>query len=525
MDKKTLLAFLLIAGILMLIPYYYELVGLAPAAEKSEDGLSAPQENKQGSALSGTDTTPSLVSPSEVASSNAPHLSSAYAEAAAFQIETPLYSATISSAGGGTIKSFFLKQYLDSDSQHVQLVQPDINDMNPLIEFTSVTGNSVLLDAPFTLSAGPSHGQVLAITDGKEVVNFLLETPAGIVTKSLTFYASNYIIDVGIDLSTISRSVVSQEQFRVLWRGGPITTEGNKKDDIQYFAAHLYQGGEITKHNGKSGQVVASTGQTGWTALRSKYFTTALIPRTTSNFGKISSLGAAAPTATGHPSRPGYDMAVGLSSKGPAECSLYIGPLKYGRIKALGVGLEKTMNFGLSFIRGISKGILYLLVTLHDYIPNYGVLLIIFSVVVKVLVYPLTKKSYQSTKEMQAVQPLIAALREKYKGDPQRLNQETMKLYKEHGVNPLGGCLPMLLQMPLLFAIFTVFRTTIELRGAPFVLWITDLSAPDTVYQFPGGFSVPIYGDQIAVLPILMGVSMFVQQKCLVRRLNHSRSL
>lgn len=206
-------------------------------------------------------------------------------------------------------------------------------------------------------------------------------------------------------------------------------------------------------------------------------------------------------------------MAVGLSSKGPAECSLYIGPLKYGRIKALGVGLEKTMNFGLSFIRGISKGILYLLVTLHDYIPNYGVLLIIFSVVVKVLVYPLTKKSYQSTKEMQAVQPLIAALREKYKGDPQRLNQETMKLYKEHGVNPLGGCLPMLLQMPLLFAIFTVFRTTIELRGAPFVLWITDLSAPDTVYQFPGGFSVPIYGDQIAVLPILMGVSMFVQQK------------
>lgn len=229
MDKKTLLAFLLIAGILMLIPYYYELVGLAPAAEKSEDGLSAPQENKQGSALSGTDTTPSLVSPSEVASSNAPHLSSAYAEAAAFQIETPLYSATISSAGGGTIKSFFLKQYLDSDSQHVQLVQPDINDMNPLIEFTSVTGNSVLLDAPFTLSAGPSHGQVLAITDGKEVVNFLLETPAGIVTKSLTFYASNYIIDVGIDLSTISRSVVSQEQFRVLWRGGPITTEGNKK--------------------------------------------------------------------------------------------------------------------------------------------------------------------------------------------------------------------------------------------------------------------------------------------------------
>jgi YidC/Oxa1 family membrane protein insertase len=204
-------------------------------------------------------------------------------------------------------------------------------------------------------------------------------------------------------------------------------------------------------------------------------------------------------------------MALGFSSSNPVDCSLYLGPLEYNHIKNLNVELENIMNFGWFFIKPISHGVLYLLTSMHKFVPNYGVLLIIFSVLVKILVYPLTKKSYHSTKEMQAIQPLIMELREKYKGDPQRLNKETMKLYKEHGVNPLGGCLPMLLQMPLLFALFIVFRTTIELRGAPFVLWIKDLSAPDTILELP--FTIPIYGSQVSVLPILMGVSMFIQQK------------
>jgi YidC/Oxa1 family membrane protein insertase len=112
---------------------------------------------------------------------------------------------------------------------------------------------------------------------------------------------------------------------------------------------------------------------------------------------------------------------------------------------------------------------------------------------------------------MQQIQPEIAALKEKHGSNPQKLNQATMKLYKEKGVNPLGGCLPMMLQMPLLFALFQVFRTTIELRAEPFVWWIKDLSAPDAVFTLP--FSIPIYGSHVAILPILMVVSMFIQQR------------
>ena len=181
------------------------------------------------------------------------------------------------------------------------------------------------------------------------------------------------------------------------------------------------------------------------------------------------------------------------------------------------------MSLGVAPIRFISRAVLFSLVALYEVIPNYGIVLIIFSVIVKLLVYPLTKKSYQSMKAMQVLQPEVLSLREKYKSDPQKLNQATMKLYKERGVNPLGGCLPMLLQMPLLFALFIVFRSTIELRGAPFVLWITDLSQPDALIPLP--FSLPLYGDQISLLPLLMGASMFVQQKMTTSPVNPQQKM
>ena len=114
-------------------------------------------------------------------------------------------------------------------------------------------------------------------------------------------------------------------------------------------------------------------------------------------------------------------------------------------------------------------------------------------------------------REMQKIQPAMAELKEKHKSDPQKLNKAMMELYRERGVNPLGGCFPMLLQMPVFIALFNVLRTTIELRGAPFMLWISDLSSPDVVAQMP--FSLPVIGNTLSLLPILMGVAMFVQQK------------
>ena len=169
------------------------------------------------------------------------------------------------------------------------------------------------------------------------------------------------------------------------------------------------------------------------------------------------------------------------------------------------------MNFGWFIIQPFSRGILWLLKFLHSFGINYGIILILFAFLVRIVTGPLTKKSFQSTQKMQAIQPELKKLQEKYKNDSQKLNTEMVKMYREHGVNPMGGCLPMLLQMPLLFSLFMVFRSTIEFRGASFFWWIKDLSLPDTIFNLP--FYIPVYGDQVAFLPILLGVSMFLTQK------------
>ena len=148
-------------------------------------------------------------------------------------------------------------------------------------------------------------------------------------------------------------------------------------------------------------------------------------------------------------------------------------------------------------VKSVAKPIFYVLRFIHEYTYNYGVTIILLTMAIKLLFVPLQYKSYKSMKMMRLIQPKIAAVQEKYKGDRDRLNKELMKLYKDQKVNPLGGFLPMILQMPVFVALFNVLYTTIDLRQAPFMLWITDLSVQDPYY----------------VLPIIMGATMFIQQK------------
>lgn len=165
----------------------------------------------------------------------------------------------------------------------------------------------------------------------------------------------------------------------------------------------------------------------------------------------------------------------------------------------------------MKFIRPVSGVVLWSLTALHNVIPNYGWVIVIISLLTKILFYRLTHKSFKSMKEMQDLQPRLQALKEKFGDDRRRLSEETMKLYKEAGVNPVGGCLPMLLQMPVFIALFNVLQYTIELRGAPFVGWITDLSQQDVLFKLP--ISLPLIGDNFSLLPIIMGGAMFAQSK------------
>jgi YidC/Oxa1 family membrane protein insertase len=184
-----------------------------------------------------------------------------------------------------------------------------------------------------------------------------------------------------------------------------------------------------------------------------------------------------------------------------------MGPKEIKTLKAANPKLAKAVNFGWFDV--IAQPLLVCLKFFHRFLHNYGLAIILLTVLIKILFWPLTHKSYVSMQAMKKLQPKMAKIREKYKDDKEKMNQEIMQMYRTHKVNPMGGCLPMLLQIPVFFALYRVLYSSIAMRHAPFLWWINDLSAPDRLYV---GFTIPYLGG-LPVLTLLMGISMFVQQK------------
>jgi len=236
-------------------------------------------------------------------------------------------------------------------------------------------------------------------------------------------------------------------------------------------------------------------GNIDWAAIRSKYFVMALIPEQRLQTDHVRVFKS--------DDSPAFDLTVKASrttSELSDEYSLYLGPMEYDRLKAFSIGLEGTMELGWKFIRPLGRLFLWLLRNIYRLIPNYGVAIIFFALILKLVLYPLTHKSFESSHKMQRMNPYMQEIQQKYKSDPQQMQKELQKLYKEHGVSPLGGCLPLLLQMPVFFALYPVLRYAIELRQASFGFWLNDLSEP----------------DPYIILPIVMGIFMFVQQKMMM---------
>ena len=242
------------------------------------------------------------------------------------------------------------------------------------------------------------------------------------------------------------------------------------------------------------------SGEHRWAALESDFFIAALIPRSAKGLSR----GRARDIAQVGLVFPDVQVSPGRGWEGRAD--LYVGPKAWDRLRALGVGLElaQARNYGhflwaLFPMWWFCVPLLWLMNFFGTWLPgqNYGVAIILLTVLVKVVFYPLSLKSMRSMKAMQALQPQLNALRSKYRSDPQRFQREQVELFRKHGVNPMGGCLPMVVQIPIFYALYLTLQYSVELQGAPFLLWITDLSKKDPYY----------------VLPILMGISMLVQQK------------
>ncbi|MBN2170842.1 MAG: membrane protein insertase YidC [Candidatus Krumholzibacteriota bacterium] len=423
---------------------------------------------------------------------------------------------------GAAMTSIALLEFAGVGSEHVELIGPLADEERAAVlavdvELPSGTEDSGGWDFALDLPAG-IDSVVLAPGEERTILFRSSDGRGGELRKAFTFYGDRYefLLSVG---GEFAGGLGGARGVGIEWTRGIRSTERNLKDDYNSFKNVFLVGDSEQKRslrNFKGARGLAERGERSeegtvqWVGTHSKYFMAALVPVNVQS-GVATLVGDSEDKYLGF--RVDYPLRGGRV-RYDEDFHVYAGPLLFNDLKAYGRGLEHMVDMG-RLIRPISLAIKWLMDFLGRFIPNYGLIIILLSVLTKFLFYRLTHKSFKSMKDMQRIQPEIKALQEKYKNNKEQLQKATMELYKKHGVNPLGGCLPLLLQMPVFFALYRVLRGAVELRGAGFVWWIDDLSTMDVAYRLP--FTIPILGgfidNAISVLPILMGVSMWIQQK------------
>jgi len=434
-------------------------------------------------------------------------------------VETDLFTARITTKGG-LIREWELKNFKSWAGDPVQLV--DYESKGDLsVRFMTSEGRLVDTRALYFDSPSASIVQLQG-GEEREIRMVLPSSNGGQLVKTFRFRNGSYDFDVEVLFNKLS-DVVTNFKYELAWESGLRYAERNSVEESGFAAAHVFAAGEHIEIDASTvGETVSvdHQGNVDWVATNTKYFTLALLPKTVETNAVY--LRGTRISAQDQGVVEKYGLILELPYKGGieerAEFKVYFGPADYRLLSSYDVGLENIIYLGWSWIvRPISVYLMLpIFVFLHGFIANWGIILIIFAIIIKVVLHPLTKSSMKSMRKMQALQPMMQEIREKHKDDPQKMNAQIMNLYKEYGVNPAGGCLPLFLQFPILIALYNVFRSAIELRQADFVWWIHDLSIPDTIFTLP--FTIPMFGVQeVSGLALLMGITTFIQQKMSVK--------
>ena len=492
MEKRVIV--FLIVSLAVIIGYDYLLkgMGLLPPSEPVQVATNTQVAERQAAGSEKAST--QSVSPAASAPTSSPSTAAAsdsgtgaVKEEQTIEVDTDLFRAKFTNRGG-VLKSWELKRYTTTTDQGpvpVQLVYAGGRFKGPLSLVTSdqsVTSDlasalyQVTQDVSRLDSAHPTGHITFRYHDTQRHMD---------VEKELTFHHGSYVVDIAIRTQGLTTpvDVTLGTNFGIVeWGEGFIGLMGSASlvDD------------KVLKET-PDGEAERK-GEVKWSAIQDKYFISVLMPQKAASAlakkegDKLVSAGVRFPAPTS-----GSTLAM----------QLYAGPKEYDILKGLNAGLEDTIDFGWfvfgswALVKAVAKPIFYVLRFLYEFTHNYGVTIILLTMLIKLMFVPLQYKSYKSMKQMQVIQPKVLAIQNKFKDDRERLNKELIKLYKDHRVNPVGGCLPMVLQMPVFVALFNILYMTIDLRQAPFMLWIKDLSVQDPYY----------------VLPIIMGATMVIQQK------------
>lgn len=417
-------------------------------------------------------------------------------------VSTPYYNIVISE-NRAAVTSLTLNKYRETMKKNSPLKQLVNPGMTSGVFSLHLTGKSIpgLDNAVFTAETDSDD---LKLVNGKKSIVFSWKSQDGIVVEKVyTFSASTYLIGLNVFIKNGSKMPLKDELA--------ISVPGHIDKSSSRYSFH----GPVALINGKLEEIKIKKikekdlypGTIDWAGVTSRYFISCLLPEKPVD-ARIKLVKSGSTVTTNYlQSMDRLDP--GKQIKFSFHC--YMGPKSLKVLSQYKNTLKQCINFGWFDI--LAKPCLIGMNLIYEVIPNYGIAIILLTILIKIIFWPLGTKSYKSMNDMKRVQPLMTELRQKYKDDKQRMNQEVMALYKTYKVNPMSGCLPMIVQMPIFFALYRMLYQAIELRHAPFFGWITDLSAPDRLFHF--AFTIPFVEPPtgIPVLTIIMGATMFLQQK------------
>ncbi|MCB2230219.1 membrane protein insertase YidC [bacterium] len=533
MDRKSIVLVVILALVVLFYWQILDFLGIqkqeppkqtAPVEQTESPQQQAVQQQDSSRLQSGSGLPDLLTDTSSFGRESAPEmLAETVSDSMAIDsviVTTDMYQVTLISKGGGPV-SILLREQTYRDGELIEMLP---EPMNVAPEASFANGAVMTGDLPFESSLSPG---TYAVTGDEFTIDYTFQAPNGVeIVKHYIFYPDKYSYDMVLTVRNSDRLGIDLS-YELVWNNPPPITEPDAKTDFQEMNAVAMIGGARKQlddyDDGSLNQT--ESGTTTWAGVRSKYFAGVLIPR---------SQAAEGAHATGRKWKASIDgsevevrepkVALQMPLGGRHELvdsfTVFVGPMDYFLMSSYDVGLEDMLGIGTTpfvgwIIKPFALAVMWALPIMYSVISNYGIVIILFSLLIKIITMPLSLKSFKSMQAMKDLQPKIEELKKKYQKNPQAMNQEMMKLYKKHGVNPMSGCLPILLQMPLLFAMFSVFRATILLRDAPFFWFIQDLSHGAT------GFTDPY----ISLVIIMVGAQFLSQHLTMASSTQQNKAL
>ncbi|CCH48655.1 membrane protein insertase YidC [Pseudodesulfovibrio piezophilus] len=492
MDKQEKIRLVVAMALSAIVIFGWQYFMAPSAQEQAETARRAAEAEKQTAALTQESVAP------QAAQAAIPTPDFIPTEGVSVTVDTPLYTAIFNSQGG-ILEKFILKQYKDTikpDSFNVDLIGNNAYAKGPLGLFLSRGGDDQVHTWKYGQWAFDGNDIALSETDGTKTLTFTGDVHGYRIQRVLTFHADTYLIEENTTVTNLNTTGVDGSvSFTAAAKS--MSADGNRYNPTKIAYENSETRKEESDREDLQKEGLTATDGLKWGVIESNYFMFAIVPE-----NNDTSLSAGYQDDV-------FRMAVNQKATfvpnvaKSFKASYFLGPTNRQMLAKMPHQLGDAINFG--WFDFLAKPMLIGLNFFYDYVGNYGVAIILLTLVIKLIFWPLSQKSYGSMEQMKKLQPMVAKLREKYGDDKQRLNQETMALYKTYKVNPMGGCLPMVVQIPVFFGLYKALLGAVELRHAPFIAhlpftdlpWLADLSAKDPYY----------------ISPIIMGASMFLQQR------------